>query len=355
MKKYVFAGDWVLEKIVGIQRYTYQLLLELDKMLSSGEVDFDVEILIPKNVEWASPFNNIKVVRRGTITSKIDKNIWQQIVFPFYIKSNAAIGIDLAGAFPIWGNQICALHDCIREVFPETIDSKLYLKLYYFKAKIIANSKKKEIVTLTNDSKKEVQRFYSIPDERISIVTCGWEHMLGVEQDDSILSKLPLNSKKYFFSLGSKYKHKNFKWIIATAKKNPSYQFIITGTGKFSNNELELKEEVPKNVVFTGYISDGEIKSLMMNCEALIQPSLYEGFGLPPLEALSLGSKIIVSNQSSLPEIYREAAYYIDPYSDGCNLDELMTNDVGDSKVILQEYSWKRAVRQLVAVMEKNR
>lgn len=355
MRKYVFAGDWVLEQAVGVQRYTYQILLELDKMILSGAIEYDIEMLVPQNNKWVSPFKKIKVIAKGKIYSKIDKYKWQQLTFPLYVIKNKAIGIDMAGALPIWGCRICALHDCIKEAFPENFGChSIYLKLYYIRAKLVTNSKKVHIVTLSNDSKSEVQKYYHVTDDRIDVVTCGWEHMKYTSTDDAIFNKLDFEmNDNYFFSLGSKYKHKNFKWVIAAAEKNPHYKFVITGTGIFSNNEGELKRDVPSNVIFTGYISNEEIKSLMFHCRALIQPSLYEGFGLPPLEALSVGKRIIVSSQSSLPEIYKKSAYYIDPFSDGCDLDDLLDGEVEDPKEILREYSWKHAAEQLLYVIEK--
>ena len=88
-------------------------------------------------------------------------------------------------------------------------------------------------------------------------------------------------------ALGSKYKHKNLTWILNAAKKNPEYNFVLTGNDSFSNESEELNREKVDNVIFTGFVSDGEMKALMLNCEALIQPSFYEGFGIPPIEALS--------------------------------------------------------------------
>ncbi len=355
MKKCVFAGDWVLEQAVGIQRYTFQILLELDKMLLDGRIDLEIELLIPKNSGWKNPFKRITVVELGKISSKAEKYIWQQLIFPIYVTKKKAIGIDLAGAIPIWGCQICALHDCIREAFPENFDQhSFYLKMYYFKAKCVAKSSKVQIVTLTHDSMKEVQKYYHISDNRIDIVSCGWEHMKTTDKDDTILKKLKLNAGcEFFFSLGSKYKHKNFQWVLSVAKRNPKYKFVITGTGAFSNNENELKAVVPNNVIFTGYITNEEIKSLMIHCKALIQPSIYEGFGLPPLEALSVGTSIIVSNRSCLPEIYKSVAHYIDPYNDNVDLEKLMGEPVDNPKIVLDEYTWERAASQLLNVIYK--
>lgn len=355
MKKCVFAGDWVLEKMVGVQRYAYQILLVLDRWIQEGKIDFEVELLVPGNGTWSPNFSRIRVVKKGYIRNKKEKHLWQQVIFPIYVKTTRGIGIDLTAALPVFGCSIYAIHDCIQEAFPENFtDHSLFRQMVIAKRKIITRNKKCRIVTLTHDSKREVQKYYHVPDNRIDIVTCGWEHMKTTVEDDSILNKLELNDGcEFFFSLGSKYKHKNFQWVLSAAKNNPKYKFVITGTNVFSNNENELKMVIPENVIFTGYITNEEIKSLMIHCKALIQPSLYEGFGLPPLEAMSVGAKVIVSNASCLPEIYKNAAYYIDPHNSDCDLDSLMNEKIESAKPILEEYSWEKAAHQLIGVINK--
>ena len=135
------------------------------------------------------------------------------------------------------------------------------------------------------------------------------------------------------------------------AKKNPEYNFVLTGNDSFSNESEELNREKADNVIFTGFVSDGEMKALMLNCVALIQPSLYEGFGIPPIEALSLGKKIIVSKASCLPEIYENSAIYIDPNNSDVNLDQLMKEQVGNAECVLEKHSWKKSAKEMLELI----
>lgn len=355
MKKIVFAGDWVMEKVVGVQRYAYQILLALDRLLEQKNSVMQMELLIPQNSEWVCPFKQIKVIKKGHIESKLDKHLWQQFVFPGYVTKAKAIGVDLALALPVWGCKVCAIHDCILEAYPEGFtDHRLFRYVYLFKVKKTARIKNRHIITVSQNAKREIQKYYSIPDERISVIGNGWNHMAAVQQDDSVFDRLPAVKKnEYFFSLGSKYKHKNFEWVLKTAVLNPQYQFVVSGEDVYTNNADLLRRHHIQNVMYTGYLTDGELKSLMQHCRAMIQPSLYEGFGIPPLEALSLGKKIIVSNTSCLPEIYKDAAYYIDPYSQGCDLDVLLQSEVGTPNQILEEYTWDRAAQKLMTLLNK--
>lgn len=355
MKNIVFAGDWVLEQPVGIQRYAYQILKYLDIYIGKTQADYKIELLVPKNRSFQNKFQNIKVVRRGKIKSKLGKHIWQQLVFPCYKAIHRAIGIDLAGALPVLGCDICAVHDCIHEAYPENfIDHPKHQKIYLAKVKWLTRKKHVYIVTLTEDAKKEIQKYYSVPDDRISIVGCGWEHMREIDSDYSVLQRLSgLKKGEYFFSLGSKYKHKNFQWILETAEYNPDEFFVISGTNAYSEYGKELDNSKADNIIFTGYLTDGEIKALMENCKALIQPSLYEGFGIPPLEALSVGADIIVSKASCLPEIYGESAYYINPENAKCDLRSLMEQKVDSPEAVLDKYRWENAAKSLWQVITR--
>lgn len=354
MIKCVFLGNWVMSKAVGLQRYTLQVLKVLDRMMAQGRLEADIRLLIPENADWNSPFEKIQVIRAGKIRNKLEKHLWPQLVFPAYVRRNRAVGIDMTNTVPVWGCDICSIPDCIPEMFPHFFSNGWFARLQRIKNRWIMVKPNTRVITLTHDSMKQVERFYGNRDHRLSIVSCGWEHMKEMTEDESIFAAFPqLCSKPYFFSLGSKSPHKNFAWIFQAAKRHPQYLFVITGTDLFSKTDGTEQMEKPDNIIFTGYISDSEIKALMQRCRALIQPSLCEGFGLPPIEALSLGKPIIVSNVSSLPEIYQESAYYIDPYAQACDLDELMSQPVGDAGAVLEHYTWEHAAEQLLKVLSQ--
>jgi glycosyltransferase involved in cell wall biosynthesis len=157
---------------------------------------------------------------------------------------------------------------------------------------------------------------------------------------------------KYFFALGSRSYHKNFKWIVEAAKQNPQYRFVVSGTNSLSTSDTALDTKLD-NLIYAGYLSDEQVKALMTHCKAFLQPSLYEGFGIPPLEAMSTGARCIVSNTTSLPEIYGDSVWYIDPldYQD-INIDKIMSGKIEDNYEVRNKYSWRRSACKLYALME---
>ena len=92
--------------------------------------------------------------------------------------------------------------------------------------------------------------------------------------------------------------------------------------------------------------------ALMSKCKAFIFPSYYEGFGIPPLEALSVGAKIIVSKAACLPEIYGDTAHYIDPNNPDVNLNQLLEQPVESPERILEKYTYDNAAEQLIACLD---
>lgn len=338
------GGNLIRKELYGVQRYAYEIMCELDKLVEPGKV----QLVVPMS-DQQFQFRNIEVV---VLNKRIDKNrfsklFWNHKVFPHYVKKNMGIGVDLTLGLPLSGCRIVAVHDCIVERFPDnakTFREKLGRKFYMFRVKRVIK-KCEYVITVSEFSKNDIEDIYGIPGEKIVVIPNAWQHYQRVKCDYSIIDKLKLNNgTPFFFSLGSRYYHKNFKWVIEAARQNPKYRFVVTGTNNLSSSDSDLNKEMPENVTFTGYLSDSKVKALMEKCKAFIQPSLYEGFGIPPLEAMSTGTHCIVSNASCLPEVYEKSVWYIDPknYSH-INIDKIIEPKIEDNDLILNKYSWEKS------------
>ena len=138
-----------------------------------------------------------------------------------------------------------------------------------------------------------------------------------------------------------------------SGKKNPSELFVIAGNS-VKNAKTKIDFSALPNVIFTGYLSDGCAKWLMKNCRAFLFPSTYEGFGIPPLEAFSVGTKVICSNAASLPEVCGDAAAYIDPYDYEIDLSAPETEKKeAYYGAVLSKYSWKRSAERLKEILSE--
>lgn len=104
MKRIVFNGCWVGTNVVGVSRYAYNIIKELDKLLDGSKDKYYVELLVPADaVECDLGFNNITIVKRGQCTGKVNKIFWEQVVFPHYVKETKGVGVDLTLSIPVHG------------------------------------------------------------------------------------------------------------------------------------------------------------------------------------------------------------------------------------------------------------
>lgn len=209
------------------------------------------------------------------------------------------------------------------------------------------NKRSKKIFTVSDFSKSEIQNFFKLPQTKIIDIGNGWQHIETIKTDEDSITKYGLFKKKYFFSLGTKAPHKNLNWVFDYAQKHLDEVFVISG---FTNNSIYGKVGVsmPSNVRFLGYLRDSEVKSLMQNCKAFLFPSFYEGFGIPPLEAMSTGCPVIVSDIPVMHEIFEDSVHYIDPNNTDVNLEALLKQSVSPATPILEKYSWQKSAKKLL-------
>ena len=360
MKKIVFIGRWLKDKnAAGIHRFALEIIKELDKIVKDGEV----ELLIPASEKNDYSFKHIKVVQVGrnlggssSIIRKIEGYFYKNIFARNYIKKNECISVDLLLQFPLFGCDVIAIYDCRVNKYPSFYmfsKEQRRIRRVMLKHQNQAIKKCSCIVTDSNSAKQDINDSYPNINKPVSEIYCGWQHILEVKDDESILNKLNLEDHQFFFSLGSRLPHKNIKWISYAAKSYPEYKFIVSGKSMGNGN---FEGDKYPNLIFVGRLSDGEIKALMRHCTAFIQPSLYEGFGIPPLEAMSVGADCMISDIPVFREIYEDSVWYFDPTDyEHIDLDKIMASSKKSNEIILNKYSWEDSANRLWDVLKRER
>lgn len=344
MKKIVINGRFLSQKITGVQRFAHEIIRELDKM--ANDYSFYIKIIAPQNIIYELEYLiNIKLIKRGLFKG----HLWEQLELPFFVSKDEIL-ISLCNTSPILRPHIITIHDIQAKVFPNFFSKKFSVWYNFLNYWNLKNSKK--IITVSNFSKQEIIENYNISQDKISVIYNGWQHINRIDINEGILSKYKLEKKKYFFAVGSLNPNKNFEFIVEISKQVPFEQFVIAGN---INDEIfketNISQEVFKNVLYLGFISDVELKSLYTFSKALIYPSFYEGFGIPPLEALACGTDIIISNTSSLPEVFGKSATYIDPYNHNTfsGVENVLE---ANKKKTLATYSWKISAEKLLEIIK---
>lgn len=312
-------GRFLSQPATGVQRYAYQLINGWDKMLERGEIDsqrYHLEILTPKGDIPKEGFQHISIRQVG----RLQGNLWEQIELPWYTRGKFLFNPgNIAPILKL--NQAVTIHDASVFAVPYSYSLPFIFK-YRLVYSILAKTAKL-VVTVSNFSKTELIKYCRFKPQNMIVIPEGSDHILRIEPDQTVLEKFNLGKKPYILTVGSNASHKNLAVVYRAAEMIPAEALEIAVVGGDFNRWFNVSGATPNDrVKKIGYISDSELKALYQEAIALVFPSLYEGFGLPPLEAMACGCPVIVSKSSSLPEVCGDAALYFDP----CQPQELVEN-----------------------------
>ncbi|MFW6008622.1 MAG: glycosyltransferase family 4 protein, partial [archaeon] len=302
----------------GIGRYSSNLINQFKEY---NNLKPKISLLSNENKNEDLCFEKIK------INSKVF-SLKEQIEIPYLAKNKYDIYHSPHFVFPVMGktNLILTIHDLTPLLFPDyfSIVARTYMKVMIHIAKL----KARKIITVSNNTKNDLIRLFNISPQKIKVIYNGVKHKKKCNNKGKI-GKIKKKFKikyPYILYVGNVKPHKNIVRLIKAFKIiNKNYNkinLVIVGSRDNSYKELiHTISNFPRkdNLILTGFVSDSELENLYSNAELFVYPSLYEGFGLPPLEAMTRGTPVITSNLSSLPEVVGDAAIKVNPY----DIDEL--------------------------------
>ena len=290
-------GLFLTEKLTGVQRLGIEILKELGK-----KDNIDVTVLIPKNSKIINKVeaNNIKYLEIG----KFKGNLWEQFSLYRYAKKRKLPLLSTGNKAPInYKNNYVILHDIIFKDMKDMGSKSWNFKMNFIVKRYL--KKAKCIFTVSEFTKNRILANYKVNCPIVviknGVFTTTNEKKVDIDSD-------------FYLTVGTTNPNKNFKYILSLAKNNPDKLFVVTGKLNESFiNENNINEI--KNFKFLGYVETEELIYLYRNCKGFILPSFYEGFGLPPIEALNAGCKnVYLSNIEVFKEIYDGVAKFFDPY-----------------------------------------
>ncbi|MFA6587858.1 MAG: glycosyltransferase family 1 protein [Patescibacteria group bacterium] len=345
----------------GLGRYTERLIKHLEKIAMADEF---VIFLRKENFEEYQP-------QAKNFSKKLADFSWysfsEQKHFPPVIKS---ANLDLMHYphfnVPLFTPKpfIVTVHDLILTHFPTRRASTLGPIKYYFKQlayKIVlsrAIQNAEQILTVSEFTKQDIQKFFGYDPQKITVTYEAVEAFLRPQMPEpQILEKYKI-AKPYLLYVGNAYPHKNLEKLIEFMKKLPAshqnFQMVIVCKPDYFLKRLQAEVEASgliNKFNFPGFIPDAELGVLYRQAHAYIFPSLYEGFGIPPLEAMSQGTPVLSSNVACLQEVLGEAAIYFNPHDANAMIDALIGLDQNPNsrQVIITKgheqvgrYSWDK-------------
>ena len=298
-------GRFLTQPMTGVERYAYNMC----KAMAEQQLPFTI-ICPHAPIQDCYDTHNLQIVRYGRGNS----HLWEQCVLPFFFiskKNYVVISFTGLGSILI-RRKIMTIHDLS---FLE--NPKWFSRPYYWWYKImtpLAAKTSKHIITVSEFSKREIMRFYPfLKEQDISVVYNA--------ADENLFRPLPQDFKpeeRFALAVSSLDPRKNFARLIEAFQDIPDCKLYIVGSSHRvfgAEHEDESDKSVQSVVHYLGRVSDEELVRLYNQAACFIFPSLYEGFGLPPIEAMSCGCPVLVSDIPVLREVCGDAATYFDPYN----------------------------------------
>ena len=268
--------------------------------------------------------------------------------------------------------SVVTIHDCIHLRFPQYLSNRLAYA-YARSALWIATHRSSRVLTVSEASKRDILRYYRVPPPKIDVIYNAIDERFGAVPDEEeverVRERYQLNDPFVLYA-GNIKPHKNLERLIEafhTIRRGEleHVKLLIIGDeiSKYATLRRAVhKYKLHKHVRFFGFVPDQTLAILYRLAGVFVFPSLYEGFGLPPLEAMASGTPVITSNVSSLPEVVGDAAILIDPYQPDAIADAMrrVLTDTALREDLrrrglerVREFSWDRSVRRVREIYEE--
>jgi glycosyltransferase involved in cell wall biosynthesis len=309
-RRLVINGRFLGRRATGVDRFALETVRALDALIDAGDplvAGLRVEIVVPAAARApGSPFAHVSLRASG----KGSGLRWEQIALP-----RAAAGgllLNLCNSGPLfYGRQVTVLHDAAPARMPESYSRK-FVAWYRFMAPRMGRIARR-VITVSEFSRRELCEAYRIPLDKIGVVSESGEHMLRLREASRVPEVLRAD-RPFVLAVGSLSQHKNFRLVADAARlvRDAQFDIVVVG-GSDARVYGGTGAALPDFVKHLGYVSDEELAALYRRAACFVYPSRYEGFGLPPVEALALGCPVIATSLPSVIEACGDAVLYTSP------------------------------------------
>ncbi|WP_282078380.1 glycosyltransferase family 4 protein [Epibacterium ulvae] len=357
-------GRFLVQPISGVQRYARELLTGLDALLSEDPAL--AEALGPIHVWYPADATLIEPpqwkVLKITPLDGFKGHAWEQITLARKAAGDCFL-INLCGAGPLMvAKQLLVIHDANIWTFPEAF-SKSY-RLFHKTMRRLLVQRVSHLGTVSRFSATELAGYLFTSAERFEVIYNSAEHMLHsdtTEPDEAVLARFNLEAGQYFFAAGNQSPNKNIARLIQAMTQLEDGALPLAVAGGFAPGVTQSTLEHSAQTRLLGRVSDAELRTLYANAAAFVWPSLYEGFGIPPLEAMMLGTPVLSSDSTAMPEVLGDAVTYFDPKDVDSIAAALRTFQTQSPEALQQmkaasiaraeTYSWRKSAQQVLAIL----
>ncbi|MCP4717544.1 MAG: glycosyltransferase family 4 protein [Deltaproteobacteria bacterium] len=350
-------GRFLTQQTTGVQRYAQELVKALDGMLSDSNNPpaLSYTLLSPRKIQHSLGLTNIAQRRIGLLGG----HLWEQVELPLYTGTRPLLNLYTAPLAK--KNQIVTLHDASVFEMPAAY-SKTYAR-YYRTAFRMLCKRSRGMLTVSRFSRDSFSRFCSRPSGSIAVIYEGHEHITRVAADTDVFLRKAIDLLRPYIIVVGMTDRKNLDGIVQAAALLQKYRLSVLITGRADAHLVQPRASaLPANVKTIGYVSDSELRALYENALCLLYPSFYEGFGLPPLEAMACGCPVVLSDIPVFKELYGSTALYCDAHAPRSiaaaalrfRRDPALRRRIGaEAQHCAANFSWQTSARQVHKAVQR--
>lgn len=348
MKRVYVNGRFLCQSLTGVQRFAFEIVKELNK---SSEIDL---VLLKPNAPSLFDLAGLSVHSFGNLSN----HLWEQFELPAFLKKNQRnLLLNLTNTAPLsYKNQIVTIHDLAFLHNPMWF-SFAFRTFYKLLIPIIAKNAR-HLLTVSEFSKSEIVHRLGIKPDKVSVIYNSVPSNFRLKKEIKYEKQ-----ENYILAVGSLDPRKNLITLINAFNsiEETRLKLYIIGSANSKIFKAKLPEFDKKKIKFLGRVSDEELTTLYANARMFIYPTLYEGFGIPNIEAMHFSTPVITSDIPVTREICKDAAYYVDPLNIKAIQQAIITLEKDDSlsktlsakgKEVSNSYSWKKASDKILIVIE---
>ncbi len=356
----IVNGTFLKRRITGVQRYAHEVTRRLQQH-ENVWVASDFEV-----TSEPRPERSLDIP--ASLPTKVLGSLgWIQFDLPRVVGRNDLLfspeGIGPLGAL----NHVVTIHDLSVFDHPEWFRHSFALVLQFYLSRLAKHAR--AILVDSEFSRTRVLERFHIPEERVHVIPCAAGERFfprSTEEISAVKERYGLPTQ-YILALGSLEPRKNLSRLLQAwsqlSKSCAEMALALVGSrGKWFADARLPQSGSPTRVIFTGYLLDEDLPALYSGAVGLVYPSLYEGFGLPVLEAMACGTPVITSNSTSLPEVAGDAALYIEPLEpESIAIAIQLLNDDAELRAQLSQkglarakcFSWDRSTDLIYSILEQ--
>lgn len=307
---------FLTQRLTGVQRHAIETVRALDALLAERPADrrADVELIVPPGHGW--PHGPLSVIRIR-VAGGLSGHLWEQLALPFL--AGRRVLLNLCNTWPVMAwRPVVTVHDASVYAMPQGYTAT-FVRIYRLLFAALRVRRRVTVMTDSAFSADELARHVGLPRARLNVVHCGADHWGRVTPDDGVLARLGLIRGGYVLGVASENPNKNLLRLVAGFDRAFGLhedigrpRLVLVGGRNARVFAGSAARPDPDWMVRAGPVSDAELAGLYQGATCFAFPSLYEGFGLPPLEAMTFGCPVLASREASLPEVCGDAALYCD-------------------------------------------